>query len=294
MLCLLFLAYFRYFKSTWSVQSKKDKYRNAFFCTLFVISFVVLIFSIIGWTTPFISDLLRPFVIVNFLGSLRSQLKEFGKDLCASSTILVTIFGWIVIYSIIGFYFFRFSFEGRTSFLSFWESYKSMQILLTTANFPDIMLPSYHRNYYNMLFFTSYLCFGLYLLLSLLLASVFNKFKQRLSERLKKNENKRREQVLKVYKMFESPNRDYLYPDQFKELIQFVFDINLNTKVGRRFYRRILVKLCKSERDDFPESLIVNFLVDRGAFEKRKAANEIELLDESGRNSKNDDEATSQ
>ena len=66
-------------------------------------------------------------------------------------------------------------------FRTFSDSYVNMFTLLTTANFPDVMLPSYHENYFFALFFVSYLIFGLFLLLNLLLASVFNKFKERLS-----------------------------------------------------------------------------------------------------------------
>ena len=53
---------------------------------------------------------------------------------------------------------------------------------MTTANFPDIMLPAYAENYWVMLFFVSYLIFGLYLLMNFLLANVFNKFRDRLEE----------------------------------------------------------------------------------------------------------------
>ena len=51
-----------------------------------------------------------------------------------------------------------------------------MLILLTTANFPDIMLPAYNVNFMYSIFFISYLMIGLYFLLSLLLANIFTKF----------------------------------------------------------------------------------------------------------------------
>ena len=66
-----------------------------------------------------------------------------------------------------------------------------MLTLLTTANFPDVMLPAYQKNYFSMIFFVSFLLVGLFFLLSLLLASVFNKFKGRLKERIEKNEQRR-------------------------------------------------------------------------------------------------------
>ena len=67
-----------------------------------------------------------------------------------------------------------------------------MIVLITTANFPDVMLPAYHKNYFSMLFFTTYLSVGLFFLLNLLLASVFSKFKDRFEERIDANIEKRR------------------------------------------------------------------------------------------------------
>ena len=130
----------------------------------------------------------------------------------ASFTTLVAIFAWIFMYSIVGFYLFHYSFEGATTFVNFRESYWNMLTLLTTANFPDIMLPACHRNYFIMLFFISYLLLGLFFLLNFLLASVFNKFKQRLAARIDSNEEKRKQQVFQVYKMFDVTGRGYLYP----------------------------------------------------------------------------------
>ena len=43
--CLAFFAYFRWFKSTWSVNSSHAKLRNIIFVVLCSISFVVFAFS---------------------------------------------------------------------------------------------------------------------------------------------------------------------------------------------------------------------------------------------------------
>ena len=61
-----------------------------------------------------------------------------------------------------------------------------MIILLTTANFPDIALPSYRVSYWSMLFFVSFLVIGLYLMLNFLLANVYNQFKVRVEQKHEK------------------------------------------------------------------------------------------------------------
>lgn len=55
-----------------------------------------------------------------------------------------------------------------------------MLICLTTANFPDVMLPAYNSHRYNCLFFIFYLMIGLYCLQNILLAVVFGNYKQAL------------------------------------------------------------------------------------------------------------------
>ena len=61
-----------------------------------------------------------------------------------------------------------------------------MFILLTTANFPDIMLPEYDKNPINCFVFVSFLILGLFFMMNVLLANVFSKFQQRLEGENKK------------------------------------------------------------------------------------------------------------
>jgi two pore calcium channel protein len=58
-----------------------------------------------------------------------------------------------------------------------------MTILLTTSNFPDVMLPAYFNSSYSVIFFIIYLVLGLYFLLNTLLATIFTNYKKRLEAR---------------------------------------------------------------------------------------------------------------
>lgn len=59
-----------------------------------------------------------------------------------------------------------------------------MLILLTTANFPDVMLPAYNAHRVYSLYFIGYLIIGLYFLQNILLAIVFDNYKKRITERV--------------------------------------------------------------------------------------------------------------
>ena len=59
-------------------------------------------------------------------------------------------------------------------------SYYQLLILLTTANFPDVMLPAYEKRYSYWLFFMIFICAGMYFLMNLLLANIYSKFRTRI------------------------------------------------------------------------------------------------------------------
>ena len=77
--------------------------------------------------------------------------------------------------------------------------------------------------------------------------------------------------------MFDKRDRGYLNPEEFKLLLTFVFDLIPRSRVARDYTRRILSKLGKTDRENVPKELIVNYLVSNGADEKRKVLNSIDL-----------------
>ena len=52
-----------------------------------------------------------------------------------------------------------------------------MLVLLTTANFPDVMLAIYAKRRASCLFFVAFVLLGLFLLMNLILAAVFRNYK---------------------------------------------------------------------------------------------------------------------
>ena len=60
------------------------------------------------------------------------------------------------------------------------EANFNLIILVTTANFPDIMLPAYEYFYKWMLYFVAFLSIGQYFMMNFFLANVYYNFKDRL------------------------------------------------------------------------------------------------------------------
>ena len=50
--------------------------------------------------------------------------------------------------------------------------------------------------------------------------------------------------------------------------------------VGKEHFKRILLKLGKGEFDNVPKDLIVDFVVEKGAFEFRKAFDNFDVLND--------------
>jgi hypothetical protein len=64
-------------------------------------------------------------------------------------------------------------------FNSLSASLLQMFILITTANYPDIMMPVYRCSNYTAIFFATFLILGLYILMSLVLAVIYTHFASR-------------------------------------------------------------------------------------------------------------------
>ena len=104
------------------------------------------------------------------------------SDLLNSLVVIWTISLYVFFASNTGYFFFKGTAEGYVYFYSLYESYYNMLILLTSANFPDVMLPAYEEKFMYALFFIVFILSGMFFLMNLLLASIYNKFKARLEQ----------------------------------------------------------------------------------------------------------------
>lgn len=69
-----------------------------------------------------------------------------------------------------------FQFQDNRNFDSLDKSFLSLFVCLTTANYPDVMMPAYRGSRWTPLFFVIFLGVGLFFLQNLLLAVVIEHF----------------------------------------------------------------------------------------------------------------------
>jgi len=147
-----------------------------FFCIV-----VDCVVSIIMFKSTFISSLLRPIIFGSSLSSVRHNALNLLYDIRDSGVVLFSILVFIFVYANVGHLVFRNMNEGFLYFPNLYEGTYQMLILITTANFPDVMLPAYNVSFWWSFFFISFLLIGLYCLLNFLLAQIFNGFSKRLA-----------------------------------------------------------------------------------------------------------------
>jgi hypothetical protein len=96
-----------------------------------------------------------------------------------SKAIILLISFYVMFFAFLGYRLFKGTPGGVQYFDTYANSCFNMFVLLTTANSPDIMLPSYEVNRAYSIFFITYLLFGVFVLLSLLMALIYFNYQAR-------------------------------------------------------------------------------------------------------------------
>lgn len=120
---------------------------------------------------------LRPIFIVDtkVCGNVRRFIRQILQSLPPILDMLGLLMFFICTYALLGYFLFSHH-QTNLYFHTLTDSFVSMFVLLTTANFPDVMMPSYAISKWNAIFFISYISIVLYVLMNLMLAVVYETF----------------------------------------------------------------------------------------------------------------------
>uniref|UniRef100_A0A673CYI8 Ion transport domain-containing protein n=1 Tax=Sphaeramia orbicularis TaxID=375764 RepID=A0A673CYI8_9TELE len=147
-------------------------------CVL-LLQFVEAIVVLIRQTSHVrVTRALRPIFLVDcrYCGAVRRNLRQIFQSLPPFIDILLLLLFFMVIFAILGkSYYFNLQYN-KSYFNTLENSLVSLFVLLTTANFPDVMMPAYSKNRWSCVFFIVYLSIELYFIMNLLLAVVFDTF----------------------------------------------------------------------------------------------------------------------
>ncbi|XP_054749500.2 two pore channel protein 1-like [Lytechinus pictus] len=120
---------------------------------------------------------LRPIFLIDchYCGGVRRVLRQIIQSSPPIIEMLFLLGYFMLIFSILGFYIFV-NVEDDIYFQTLQDSFVNLFVLMTTANFPDVMMPAYNHNPWSAIFFIVFLVLELYFLINLLLAVVYDTF----------------------------------------------------------------------------------------------------------------------
>ncbi|XP_046858166.1 two pore channel protein 1-like [Xenia sp. Carnegie-2017] len=160
------------------IKYSKTHKRTIFKFLFIVIMTVEVIVVMIRNDSHFrVTRALRPLFLLDtyYFCGVRRVLRTILKSLVPVLDIFALLLFFMIIFSILGFYFFSTN-EDDPNFSTIHESFINLFILVTTANFPDVMMPAYHKNKGSAFFFVIYISIALYFLMNLVLATVYSTF----------------------------------------------------------------------------------------------------------------------
>lgn len=200
-----------------------------------------LVVTILYPQHPRFIRVLRPILVLDaeLAAGVRRICRQIVETTYQVLDMLILVVLYILIWSVLGFYFFSDN-DDDPYFRDLATSYVSLFILMTTANFPDVMMPAYYANQYACIFFIVYMLFGFYFLLNIVLAMVYEGFTDTEKRKFKKVWTHQRVAARKCFEMAMAgePEGSDLNFAKFAKICHFYRD-NMATKQIYLAYRAL-------------------------------------------------------
>lgn len=140
-------------------------------------------------------------------------LRECVKTVVAITRVLdiVALFLVFLLFSsCLAFVLFEDTEQGRIYFSTYGNTLYRMFVLFTTSNNPDVWLPAYKAFRSSCFFFILYILFGVYFITNLILAVVYDSFKEQLVILIRERRSKRKRILQAAFTLLDIERRGYL------------------------------------------------------------------------------------
>ena len=107
------------------------------------------------------------------------------------------------------------------------DSFFNMMVLMTTSNYPDVMLPAYQQNRQYFLFFGSYMLLGMFIILNLVLAIIYSNFKSYFEQQIEDKEEIRLQYFGDQFRLI-SQGQDHLDEVQMFKMFLLIHSLAMN------------------------------------------------------------------
>jgi hypothetical protein len=133
-------------------------------------------------------------------------------------------------------------------FVDFSEALFSLQVLLTTNNFPDILVTAFHTNKWVFFYFFVFILIGLYFLYPLLLASIFSTFRDRATTHQQSLEYRKKLAFSAIFTLLDIENKNYLTQNNILLFTDCYFDQQNHFKKISKQLKKLFK--CKTKPDN--------------------------------------------
>eukprot|EP00039_Didymoeca_costata_P003861 m.70170 g.70170 ORF g.70170 m.70170 type:complete len:884 (+) comp12111_c0_seq2:340-2991(+) len=215
-----------------------------------------------------ITRMFRPFfVAMNYYATgVRRVLRQILQCMLPTASVLGLLLLFMFVFSLIGFYCFGGN-SADPNFKDFHTSFVSMFVLITTANYPDVMMPAFNNSPYAFFFFLLYLGFGLFFLMNLVLAVVYDAFRGREEQKCKRLYLHRRAALRYVHKLLSDETKGGIPFSKFRAMMA-----KRSPRRSPLSIRLFFMSLDESETDSLGLREFYNFYeAEKFSFKKKKS-----------------------
>ncbi|KAK2651115.1 hypothetical protein Ddye_018604 [Dipteronia dyeriana] len=213
-----------------------DIYWNSWINRLKVVCLLILVADLLVYALylspvafEFLPLRIAPYVrVVIFtlnIRDLRDSILILAGMLVTYLNVLALGLLFLLFSSWLAYVFFEDTQQGKIVFTSFGTTLYQMFVLFTTSNNPDVWIPAYKDSRWYSLFFALYVLLGVYFVTNLILAVVYDSFKDQLAKQVSKMDRMRKSMLEKAFNLIDKDNVGFLDKKQcirlFEELNKY-------------------------------------------------------------------------
>jgi len=201
----------------------------------------LIAFLPILWNRSIASRLIRPFFFVGLSSRLRLSFYAIGKSLRPILEVVLLIVGLVLFAAWASMLLFdswscRDSSREDGEMPCFLHQANLLFILLTTANYPDVMMVEYVKNRTSVLFFFVYLMVGLFGLLNLVLAVTYNEYSKNIKEEVKRRQESKDESLDAAFDILDISSDERIEFREWQDLLK-ILRPDLETQHARTIFQ---------------------------------------------------------
>ncbi|KAF8696013.1 hypothetical protein HU200_036894 [Digitaria exilis] len=212
---------------------------------LFILTCDILVFMFI--TGPF---RIAPYIRVAFLIMTIRELRMCAVTLVGIVGTYLNVLALSLLFLLFASWLAYVTFEdtpqGKTVFTSYGTTLYQMFVLFTTSNNPDVWVPAYKSSRWYALFIVIYVLLGVYFLTNLILAVIYDSFKEQLAKQLAQIDSIRKTILQKAFDLIDTNGQGYLNNEQCISLLDELNKYRSLPKTSREDFELIFTELDQS------------------------------------------------